>query len=1025
MGTLISKHLSRATGRSIRVERAVIRPLGRIEVQGLQADFLESDGFEKDSFLRFEKLRIRFRVLPLLARRLAIKEILLEKPTIHLTPILPEKQDVPQKKIEEIRPPEKAQSEVKITSPKTLPLHVGLFQLLLRDFRLTVRLPRDAGDADLSLEGVHLDISDLRVPRKFRESPEGIGGKFQMYSETGQIRFRVRESDLVLKIAFRAAGEWQTGGLWNLQADADVKSSLNTDESTVRFSLGVRGKGYGEQIVLEKAALILGGQVLAGLSGEVSDVGPDATFHMRVDSDDLNVENLMETARLFLPETLLKPLDSIRAEGRLKLLHGDIQGNPDRIKFLVRSDFKEGMLRADPGGLKVERIRSGFEAAGIYTSKGIQDGRLSGEIELGQAIYTPNNSTSLSIKNTAFHFNSFLDKKGIPLQGSLEGRISKILNGSVSLNCHWDVKADSAIRWEQSALSGRLQADSLHVDAFPGLPPGIDGKLQFLTHIDAQGLKNVTIRSDVISPGLSFIVADSMRGLLPVHGFMKLCLGIDPELEHVILDSGRVGFNDVFSGYLTGRFNLADRQFDIALHDGKIRNSPVADYLPDELAEQWGEIKLAGEEQLFLSASGRQFDDSMAVSINAELRFFDAGVDYPAQNLRIKDVEGVIGIEGALNRLQGKMNMDVGSILYSSLRSEPVHDIHLGLLFRQHGDSLEIENGRLLIEPMGFHGKFLLNLKGLRTSPDIETDFAFGFQSKDTIEMIQNVRVLGGCSFHIAIETIDPFKQHYQVRGSLTMDSLYAAQGTLLQADNVNGRVPFYLNLNLKEMSLLSDSAHSVYDWLDYESQRDVYRYFFPSLGNITAEEVHVKGYHIQNVQLDMAIQNGQVQIPWFYMDALDGNVGGAFRADLGEGGLNNITYAMRANVSRINSAVLADFESKDIEETELNASLDFEGKGIDVNEGIDLDGTFYLTKMGRKFAGTLLEAMDPKGTDRSIQLTQKLLKAGWKPKLFSFELRHGYVYPTLSLSQPWFSPIRIPGNLEYGRLPLAFFLKK
>jgi len=104
--------------------------------------------------------------------------------------------------------------------------------------------------------------------------------------------------------------------------------------------------------------------------------------------------------------------------------------------------------------------------------------------------------------------------------------------------------------------------------------------------------------------------------------------------------------------------------------------------------------------------------------------------------------------------------------------------------------------------------------------------------------------------------------------------------------------------------------------------------------------------------------------------------------------------------------------------------TMAFQGKGIDLERGIDLEGYFYITKMGPKFASTLLESMDPGGSDRSIRMTRRLLNMGWKPKLFSFDLRHGYVYPSLMLTQPWFSPVRIPGKLEYGRLPLAFFLQ-
>ena len=101
-----------------------------------------------------------------------------------------------------------------------------------------------------------------------------------------------------------------------------------------------------------------------------------------------------------------------------------------------------------------------------------------------------------------------------------------------------------------------------------------------------------------------------------------------------------------------------------------------------------------------------------------------------------------------------------------------------------------------------------------------------------------------------------------------------------------------------------------------------------------------------------------------------------------------------------------------------------FQGRGLDPTQGINVEGFFHITKIGPNFASTLLQGMDPKGADRSIRMTRRFLNSGWKPRLFSFELRHGYVYPSLILAQPWFSPVRLPERLEYGRLPLEFFLQ-
>ncbi|MCK4824021.1 hypothetical protein KA005_50175, partial [bacterium] len=495
-------------------------------------------------------------------------------------------------------------------------------------------------------------------------------------------------------------------------------------------------------------------------------------------------------------------------------------------------------------------------------------------------------------------------------------------------------------------------------------------------------------------------------------------------MEHVILDSAFLKVNDLFSTRITGDYYLPKKRFNFAIQDGEIRNDNLSEYIPGGMVEKLGEIKLRGKELFSLSTRGYQIEDSLAISGEAELRLLDVSLEYPDKGIKMDGIGGFIGLSGSPDRLQGQLKVDLDTVSYTSLRSEPLSGIGLDVAWNLQNDSLWVEKGELAIESMGLNGDFSFKLGQLKTSPDISALFTVGYQSEDSIEMIQGVFLIGGWSFHTAIETINPEKQWYRANGYIAMDSL-SVEGNQLHVNNINGKVPFQMNIDLNQMTILVDETSQVRDWLDYENQREIYQNLFPALGNITVREIDVSGNRIQNVILDLEAQGGNIQIPWFYMQVLDGNVGGSLAIDLTSGKLSDISYSMRANASRINSAALTNTHSLDAEETELNVSLAFQGKGADIDQDIDLDGYFHLTQMGPKFAGTLLEFMDPQGTDRSIQLTRKLLKTGWKPKLFSFELRHGYVYPVLSLSQPWFSPVRIPGTLKYGRLPLEFFIKQ
>ena len=183
-------------------------------------------------------------------------------------------------------------------------------------------------------------------------------------------------------------------------------------------------------------------------------------------------------------------------------------------------------------------------------------------------------------------------------------------------------------------------------------------------------------------------------------------------------------------------------------------------------------------------------------------------------------------------------------------------------------------------------------------------------------------------------------------------------------------------------------------------------------------------GYVIHHLTVDTKFADGFIQIPLFAMAFLDGNVGGSVWIDIRAGFRDQLAYGIRAQASRINSAVLANIQQEKEEETELNATMAFEGIGINPDAGINVNGYFHITSMGSKFAATLLQGMDPKGADRSIKLTRRLLNMGWKPKLFSFDMRHGFVYPTLSLSRPWYTKFfKFPEDFQYGRLLLTFFI--
>jgi hypothetical protein len=325
---------------------------------------------------------------------------------------------------------------------------------------------------------------------------------------------------------------------------------------------------------------------------------------------------------------------------------------------------------------------------------------------------------------------------------------------------------------------------------------------------------------------------------------------------------------------------------------------------------------------------------------------------------------------------------------------------------------------------LGLAGSFSFDLGNMTGIPNLSTEVDLMFQSEETVFPIQDLELSGLLGFHLSGRTIQFGQNRLQFDGRLKADRFTMSMGKDFAVRNISGSVPIELKYDLENQKIISDSLFRPLSWVEYENQQQLQLSHSEFIKQIRIDTIRFAEYQAEKVVIDLGVTEGYVQIPSFQINLLDGNLGGSVLLDLGSLEKEQISYAIQAQASRINSAVLVGKQAAKKEETELNMTMAFKGKGIDLERSINLEGYFYITKMGSNFASTLLESMDPGGSDRSIRMTRRLLNTGWKPKLFSFDLRHGYVYPSLMLTQPWFSPIRIPGKLEYGRLPLAFFLK-
>ena len=1010
--SFVSEKLTARLGRPVMVEGISFSPFGKIEIRGLRVGFREEEGMKEGSLFRLKRLGVQFKLLPLLRRRLDVTGILVDGPKLHIVPLF----------LEVIKSERAEEKVVPILKP--LPLSLGLFRLHLKDFQFVATVPDSSGERELSLSGVHLEVSDLRLPRNYRETSEDLRGKIRLFTEVGEAILREKWGEWKLVMDLNMEGEWKRGKNWLVEVNFGIRPPDSKSGPEIRLRLGMEGEGYGERVQIRGTELTIGNQKAVEIEGTLENLGPEASFDVALGGRDLNLKKLAETLKNFLPEHLVKPFDEIDIDGSIRMVEGKAWGSPENVQFRYRSSLRNGEVGYPLEGLGVKQGDFVLEAGGTWTPRGLYNGKIVINGDAQSVHYEVNDTVSISAAGLTLHMDSGLDSAFFPGQGFLVAQAGNVFGGSLNLGLNWFTGQGLRQGVENLVMSGEFRGDSLRLESFPNAPSGTTGMINLVGDLETKGLEDIRVHLVGLSPGIGYEYGKGAEKTPSLQLVSDMTWRVDSTFQEWILDSASVRLNELFSGHLVGRFFLPEEKYLFTLQKGQVHADQIPEYLPAKLRERTEGMSFWGEGELSADVAGRRMGDSSLVSVDGKLKLVGVGMEYPVESFKAEEIEGEIEFGGVPEKLRGSGEVLVGRMVLGKMRSDPILGSRLSFDLPMISlDSLRIEGGKIRVDPLALRGNFLMGMGQITESPRMVADIQVAFQSEDSVEVADGMAMLGSlkCRFHG--ETFDPEKQWIRVTGEIDIDSLDVVKENLFRVKGIRGRLPFQIDGDQIQRKFLPRTNYRPFEWVEYERQRPVYRHLFPEGEIIRVDTIEVSGYRMNELLLDVKVGGGYVQVPWFNLKVLEGNVGGSFLLNLGSGAKQDLVYEIRAQASRINSAVLANVKIGDEEETELNATLTFRGKGIDLTEGVDLDGSFHITKIGPKFASTLLEGMDPRGSDRSIRLTRRLLNTGWKPKLFSFELRHGYVYPSLALSQPWFSPVRIPGQLEYGRLPLEFFL--
>ena len=315
----------------------------------------------------------------------------------------------------------------------------------------------------------------------------------------------------------------------------------------------------------------------------------------------------------------------------------------------------------------------------------------------------------------------------------------------------------------------------------------------------------------------------------------------------------------------------------------------------------------------------------------------------------------------------------------------------------------------------------------------------FTFDSNEPVEAGYQFYLKGGLKAEFKTNSNDTLLEYSGVANFKEME--IESRG-IFKCSDINGDIPFSGKINLLDSMFVAPENAKEISGSEYQRARlaDMLagEYGRLKIGSIEADPIY-----IFDVKVDARLRNGAFDIPYLTGELLGGNFYGLLHVDLSDVNLmreipnyDAVRYKLDLELSNLDFNQLTYNMGPFNQRADFGADAHFRGSGIMVpGEDYSISGSFHITRMGPGVAHRVLDVLDPENSNPSIVQTKELLDKkllgfidmSYKPKNFSFELKHGSLYPRLFMDQPFFADVlplvRVPMPVEYGRIPVKSLL--
>jgi len=1018
-------------GRKLHLGPVRLNPFRGFEFSDIRllplADSVAKDDLFPIRFVTIKKVILKYSFSELLHKRIRINEIIIDSPTLEYF--------------------------VDLATPSTLkvpdmPLLVNLDLLKLQNVQFKIIAADSTIEQKVFVGRLDFSLADLKLPKgKIIKQGDQVFGDFQLicpntdfsFAQTSKLPndsssiFAKAKLDLLtdvsvhgfkdIRLHFRLALDQLSFSVSGISLPSpiqipvpltlDLVSAANMEQDSIR---------------IKRLAWQVDHQDWIDISGLICGVLTKPQLSLTIRESTIPIRQVLELARPFAPDSVQRAIRLLDDGAAFSIKGSSVQGflpktgEPGDLQFSGRLVLQDFSLGYQGDAVKLEGLNIRVNLSGGMDSTGLTglEAELAAKYR-SLATLTPD-SSELYTGAGFFTASTRLNANLLPVAAACSLSVANILGA--------DLSGKLALAGRNSIRSlrgkGHLQLTNVYLDSLP--ESAVHAQIGAHLNVDVNTLDKISADLRIETDSLVMGEGEERLSLTPLHFLAHLSSRADTSLQNVYLDSLTMRLNNLVSGFAQGEIKDYGKKFSFKVPNIQLSHQAVLNYLPERLKERMEDLTVSGSTRLIARAEGNLAGATPEYTLSAHIFTDQTNVRSPEQFLSIDGIRA--DISANVNSETGtltEMSLQIDSLRYESATPLLLANNEMRLtLTSKDFTSLHILDGKLNLPHYKISGDFSAQVEELAGNPHTTVQVNLRQSAEDTLTLLPGIKLRGVSELACTIEAdtvLADISAHIQVKDL----SVFMPNDTRVR--NIQADVHLHQQFDLLHSTIVGSVQNRILTPTDGSIDYLIYRSYFqnslPNLSNVQIEKIEAASYVLNNLRLEFYLGEGRLEVPSLMADVYSGNIGGRMSLDLAAGNLASATYKISSHFSGINSDLLLPQMASKEKQGIINANMELSGIGLDPEQRIDLTGHFYITEIGPKVADNLLRSLDPQGTDAGIRSTRLLINRGFKPKLMTFEIRHGYFYPTILFAQPWYFPVRLSGGkIELSRIPIAFVIQ-